>query len=297
MEKPNIKVIKTSLHSFINNNCLIDVKGILNRVVLNSDTQFTYMTFFIKVFFTYLFDHHLPLPIIDDTYIVKIFVLISDGMCDDPELTNFYRRFCQHIMITSIDREGMNNVMNDNAKKYVTCFENNIKQHFSAHLDMYIETAFDLESHLLFAIDKNEKNRIKYEFRNIRNDIMNISESFNSDGKYHQFIIGTRQLIYPDNMPIKTKKGEIVTSIHYDITCRHQKYFRAMIHMTKFVEKTYADIYCYENNTNCDGYTNPIRLYNVFPLRTSIIPKYAPTFFQLMCQFRFATLTHLIVKA
>ena len=50
-------------------------------------------------------------------YIVKIFVLISDGMCDDPELTNFYRRFCQHIMITSIDREGMNNVMNDNAKK------------------------------------------------------------------------------------------------------------------------------------------------------------------------------------
>ena len=159
---------------------------------------------------------------------------------------------------------------------------------------MYIETAFDLESHVLFATDKNEKNRIKYEFRN---DIMNISESFNSDGKYHQFIIGTRQLIYPDNMPIKTKKGEIVTSIHYDITCRHQKYFRAMIHMTKFVEKTYADIYCYENNTNCDGYTNPIRLYNVFPLRTSIIPKYAPTFFQLMCQFRFATLTHLIVKA
>ena len=131
----------------------------------------------------------------------------------------------------------------------------------------------------------------------VRNDIMNISDSFNSDEKYHQFIIGTRRLIYPDNMPIKTKKGEIVTSIHYDITCRPQKYFRAMIYMTKFVEKTYADIYCYENNTNCDGYTNPIRLYNVFPLRTSVIPKYAPTFFQLMCQFRFATLTHLIVKA
>ena len=55
MEKPNIKVIKTSLNSFINQNCLIDVGDILNRVVLNGNTQFTYMTFFIKVFFTYLF--------------------------------------------------------------------------------------------------------------------------------------------------------------------------------------------------------------------------------------------------
>jgi hypothetical protein len=94
------------------------------------------------------------------------------------------------------------------------------------------------------------------EFRNIKNDILNVNDNnLTSLKKYHKWINEHKYDIIPK------KDSFSKNSIPYDICCKPQDYLKCMIYINKELEKL-------------GTFSNPVKLFHALPLRTSIVSKY-----------------------
>ena len=102
-------------------------------------------------------------------------------------------------------------------------------------------------------IRKEKYKELTDEFNKVKYDLLSLSKEFKSDSKYHNWIIEQRKYILP-NKQVFDKD-----SIHYDLCSNTSDYLKPYIYINKQLE-----------NFNDEN----IRLFNVLPLRSNIVPKH-----------------------
>ena len=141
----------------------------------------------------------------------------------------------------------------------------NISSHYVDHLDKFINYKFHLKDRLA-EINKNKKlsndtkkqlkKNIYQEFYNIKFDILNVKNNkLCSLPKYHSWIKNNKFNLIPKKNSYRKK------NINYDICCNPQDYLKCLIFINKQLNLLGND-------------DNPIKLFNVLPLKTRIIPSY-----------------------
>jgi hypothetical protein len=211
------------------------------------------------------------IPIIDEPFINAVMkTLCKEASNGRPpskktkelkmKLKTFYdNEFSKLIENDKIDYLHMNTILDYLATDILTMYENNIKQHYIEYVERFVNVIWEkkmmIQKIRKMNFSKKQKceriNKLCSELRKIKSDIIN-TDKYNYKSKmfYHDWINDIKKYITPN----KDKYGK--DSMYYDIQCNPQDYLKCMIYMMKEIE------------------SRKFTVYNVFPLRTEIIPKH-----------------------
>ncbi len=253
---------------------------------------------FLKLYFIYLYNNHIPFPKLDKEYICDVFKVVTQRISNKggytehnmplqlQTLTNFYNT---HYINTICDNEviyydKLSYILAYEAIDMITNIENNIKEHFISHLSKYVNYVFDIKNKSN-EITKNytdkelrkEKHKELYnEIYKVKNDLLRFDEVLYSDSKYHTWILQTRNQLYGNKIFLEN-------SVYYDIEVNTQDYIKPLFYIARKFENMNEEIELYNASIdllNIDEENKKkkkkqvIRLFNILPLRTNIIPKH-----------------------
>jgi hypothetical protein len=254
--------------------------SLINDIVINTNKIVIHSYNFLKLYLIHLYENNINFPTIDKEFICDIFKVITKRKCNSggyrednmpnqqKQLLHFYN---QHYKETIYDNEvlyydKMSYILAYEAIDMITNINNNIQEHFIKHLNKYVNLSFDLKGQRN-NIDKITKDKVERkeqkkqlydEFNKIKNDLISCNNEFTSNIKYHDWIIENKKYIIPN------KNTFDKNNILYDIKSNTQDYLKSFMYIGIMIEK----IYNMEDKNN-----HMIRLFNVLPLRTNIIPK------------------------
>lgn len=261
----------------------------LNEIVINTHKIVIHGYNFIKLYCLYLYENDKTIPLIDKEFIMDVFKAITKRKCNSggyrednmpqqqKELITFYKD--HYKSVTDKDEELYYDKMS-----YILAYEAidmekninvNIQEHFIQHFNKFVNVSFNLKKKndeiTKSKITKEEKKKARQElnkeFRDVKNDVLSFSNELKSDKKYHKWIKEQRKIIF-DNKTSFDKD-----SIYYDLKSKTQEYIKPLIYIGKELEKVYDKIDVELKNGN--DKLEQIRLFNVLPLRTNIVPKSA----------------------
>ncbi|ATZ80118.1 hypothetical protein BMW23_0056 [Bodo saltans virus] len=287
-EKENFDFMKTNkgnIHKLIKDKMVL---SIIDELVVRVNKIVIHAYQFNKLFCSYLYNNHFPLPFLDKEYICDIFRVITKRKCGKGGYTedkmpvqlkilndfykNHYSKLVQPTEILYYD--GLSYILAYEAIDIITNINNNIEMHFIDHLNKYVNIVFNVKQQAEQITNNNKDKTIRKElhkklydeFRKVKNDLISFSDEFTSDKKYHKWIIQQRSSIFKDKIEFEKN------SIYYDIKVNTQDYLYSMFYIANEFEKMNEKI----NNDNEINNTNNklIRLFNVLPLRKSNIPKH-----------------------
>ena len=165
------------------------------------------------------------------------------------EFNEFYEKEYKELGYSDkINSVKLPQILKDAATEMVTAIENNIKNHFFTYLLRFVNSSFAAshQQKIDEIKDPEEQDTLRLLFRKkldtVKKDLIN--NTFESDPSYHSWIRQHRPHIFPPNHQ------------HSDIKADPQKYLKNMIYMCTILE------------------TNKAKMFQWFPLRTSIIPGY-----------------------
>lgn len=294
-EKPKVKEKKDSFDFMKANkdnikNIIRDdsVLPIINDIVIRTNKIVIHAYNFIKLYFIHLYHKKKDIPLIDKDFICHVFKVITKRKCNSggytednmpeqlKELTQFYKK---HYKKT-IDK---NEELYYDKMSYILAYEaidiekninNNVQEHFIQHLFKFVNISFNVKETIdeinKEKISKEEKklkkNAFYKEIRLVKNDLIGLEE-LKSDKKYHKWIKKHKKFIQPD----KTEFDK--NSIPYDLKSNTQDYLKPFMYIGIQLEKIYDKIDKSNKKRDEDNKIKQIRLFNVLPLRTNIIPK------------------------
>jgi hypothetical protein len=265
------KTIKTSLSNIATN---YDVIFTLEETVINAHRIAIHTLQFLKLYLIHSFDTTQLLPQINHELIINIMKTLAPKQTNrgrppkdatahlKTQLHTFYLQYYQPTMAkeeSPLSYEHMNTILEYMAITIETGYLNNIKQHFVSTVERYVNVCFDKKSRLeslkndmtLTSIAKKTQiSTLSTLLRYIKTDILSLNPILISPPEYHQFILQTRANV----LPLKTLYER--NSIYYDLQAQPQDYLFGMFKMLRYIESHGASVI------------------NLFPLRSSIIPKY-----------------------
>lgn len=267
-----MKTIKTNIANIINDD--ENILHIINDLVIRTNKIVIHTCQFIKLYCIYLYDNNLDLPIINKQFISDVFKVITirnDKRGSTPEdkyndemkrMQDFYNNIYK---LTIYDNET---ILYDKLS-YILPYEaidiekninTNIKEHFITHLHKFVNISFNLQQQkdAIKQLKDKDIRKEKYkeltdELNKVKYDLLSLSKEFKSNSKYHNWIIQQRKYILPN------KHFFDKDSIHYDLCSNTSDYLKPYIYINKQLE-----------NFNDES----IRLFNVLPLRSNIVPKH-----------------------
>ena len=270
--KPKDEYMKTNKDN-INN--IVDDKQILtkiNKLVFRTNKIVIHSYQFLKLYLCHLYEENKPFPMIDTTFISHLFKIVttrtskrgrkSKDLNMLKELTDFYNLHYKSIQNDIIYYDNLTAILAYEAIDMVTNINNNIQEHFIKHLNKYINIVFNFKERKT-TITNNTKDKILRkqlhkalydEFFKIKKDIIQFGP-FTSDIKYHDWIKEQQSNLFMNHFFEKD-------SIHYELKSNPQSFLKGMFYINSQLE---------ELNKNQD---KQIRLFNVLPLRTNIVPKH-----------------------
>lgn len=269
-----------------------DIIKKLNELVVNIHKIVIHAYHFTKLYCLYLYDNNKILPIIDKEFIMDVFKAITIRQCnsggyrDDnmPQQQKKLSEFYKNHYKETVDK---NEKLYYDKMSYILAYEAidieknikvNIQEHFIQHLNKFVNVSFDLKkkynditkSKLSKEEKKHERYELNKEFNAIKNDLMNIDKKLTAKNKYHKWIKEQRKIIFAN------KKKFDKDNIYYDLKSNTLDYLKPLIYIGKELEKVYDEI-AKEIKEAEKKKEKPkveqIRLLNVLPLRTNIIPK------------------------
>jgi hypothetical protein len=285
--KPNVKIKES-----INPNLMVVTKCPLKNIIKNKDylqtinnnvikvNKITIQVYqFLNLYLIHKYDRKEDFPFIDITFIKHIIKTITTKKDNRgsktnessetilTELKNFYNTEYKNKCITSEDipdATKLNYIMAYECIDILTCIENNIKEHFMDYVNKFVNVSFSSKG-VIKTINENkkltddekkeQKKQFYIELRKIKNDLLKLTDNYESDKKHHKWLnIHRKNIIRKD----KFSKDSVV----YDIVVNPQDYLKSMYYINKCLE--------YYNKTA----EYPAKLYQVIPQRTNIIPKY-----------------------
>lgn len=232
-----------------------------NKIVINT-------LMFMKLYLLDYFEKKNVLPVIDRLFVNSCMkIMCKETINGRPpkkevrelkeQLTAFYNTdFKPFIQEAALDYTHLNNVLEYLTISLITMYENNIKLHYVEYVERYINVVWKKkdtirqikEEHSDTTIQTNLINEFCRQLRKIKLDILDVSNQYKSDEKYHSWIKEVKAYITPNKD--KYQKD----NLYYDLQCTPQDYLPCMIRMMKDVEK--------------EG----VMIYNVFPMRNDVIP-------------------------
>jgi hypothetical protein len=265
-----------------------DSLEILNKLAINTNKFVIHAYQFLKLYILHLYDNKKNIPKIDKEYIMDIFKVLtirkcgSGGYTDEnmpdqmKELTKFYNEYYKDLREKDdvLYYDKMSYILAYEAIDIVKNIENNIQETFIDHLSKFINVSFDIKEQMgkinreekNKEIKKQKKNVLYKEIQKVKNDLLIITTNeLTSDKKYHKWILEQRENILPKKNKFDENNG------FYDLKSNTMDYLKPMIYLGIELEKAYNTNK--EKNKDNKKYKNPIRLFNVLPLRTNIVPK------------------------
>lgn len=269
-----MKSNKTNLKNIvIDDNLVIKINLMVNKI--NKIVTHTYQ--FIKLWLLYLNKFNKKIPIINNKCINWIFLLVSKlkkrnmPQPKNVEFINLKLFYDNSYSKTITDKEiiyrdKLNYSLKYEAIEIITNIENNIKEHFIDHLNRYVNLTFrykKVQAQIKKVKDKETRNKyylkLNKKFRLIKNDLKSLDSELKSKPKYHKWILEKRELFFPG-------KKEFNKNIYYEVASKPQNFLQSMIRLCIEFEKM--------NVENKENKENEIKLFNIIPLRTNIIPKH-----------------------
>ena len=276
----NFDYMKTNKDNI--NNCIKDtiILPIINDLVIRTNKIVIHSYQFLKLYLLHLYENNKPFPIINKTYICDIFKVLTIRKCgkggytDDnsPEQLNTLKQFyLEHYIDTISENEviyydKLSYILPYEAIDMITNIHNNISEHFISHLNKYVNIVFDIKNKSSIITSENKDKIIRDklhkqlydEIGKVKKDLINFGE-LTCDKKYHKWVIIQKSKLYPN----KTSFDK--DSIYYDLKSNTQDYLVSFFHISIELEKL--------NDIRIINEEKQIRLFNVLPLRTNIIPK------------------------
>jgi len=264
----------------------------LNKLVINTHKIVIHAYNLIKLYCLYLYENKKKMPVLDKEFIMDVFKAItvrkcnSGGYRDDnmPKQQKKLKDFYENHYKDTVDKnetlyyDKMSYILAYEAIDMTTNIHVNIQEHFVQHLNKFVNITFDLKKKqdmiTKSKLTKEEKKQKRYElnkeFREIKNDLMCFDKKLTSKKEYHVWIKEQRKNIY------EKKTSFDKESIYYDLKSNTSDYIKPIIYIGKELEKTYEEIA--EKIKNAEKkkekpIIEQLRLFNVLPLRTNIVPK------------------------
>jgi len=234
-----------------------------NKIVINT-------LMFMKLYLLDYFDKNNKLPEIDKVFVNSCMkILCNESSSGRPpkkevkelkdKLTTFYNsNYKQLIKDIDLDYTHLNTVLDYLTISIITMYENNIKLHYVEYIERYVNIIWK-KKETIAKIKEKTKNEEKQkelinefcrQLRKIKIDILETTNKYKSEKKYHKWIRKIKKTITPN------KKEYQKDSLYYDLQCSPQDYLPCMIRMMKEVEK------------------EKVMIYNVFPMRNEISPSH-----------------------
>ena len=225
---------------------------------------------FIKLYFLYCVEKDKKLPDLTSNFIETCMKIVStkeDGRGKPPnektielmkKLESFYDKYYLETLpknYEKISSSKINIILKYEAEDMLKNFHNNVKFNFIDKLNTLVNVKFKLKDKLDECKTKEDKSKVRNEFRLIKLDLINsIKEDYKyqSNKKYHKWINENYKKIMPN------KKEYDKDNIYYDVKKNVNDYQVPMININKLLYETDKDI----------------KLFNAVPLRTDIKPKY-----------------------
>ena len=231
-----------------------------NKIVINT-------LMFMKLYLLDYFEKNNSLPVIDRLFVNSCMkIMCKETINGRPpkkevrelkdKLSAFYNTdFKPFIQEEALDYTHLNNVLEYLTISLITMYENNIKLHYIEYVERYINVVWkkkDIirqikEEYTDTTIQTNLINEFCRQLRKLKLDILDVSNVYKSDEKYHSWIKEVKAYITPNKQ--KYQKD----NLYYDLQCTPQDYLPCMIKMMKEVEK--------------EG----VMIYNIFPMRNDVI--------------------------
>ena len=254
-DKPYYKAIKQNLTNIVKHK---NVQDTLLDVVMSSHKIVVHTLQFMKMYLLFSYDTHGSIPKIDHAFITNIMKVICDKSTKEPAKKqgrppkadtmdlrkNFEKFFDEHYPTNQIDPisyKNMNTILDYLGIDVLTCYETNIKQHYVEYVERFVNVIFEKKLRIQ-SLSKDEASAFVSMLRKVKNNILNREE--------------VPVEVHPYLSKIMPQRAFEKDSLRYDIQCHPQDYLPCMIYMMKHVESTGASVF------------------NVFPLRTDIVPKY-----------------------
>jgi hypothetical protein len=264
------KTIKTSLSSVAAD---YDVVFGLNDAVLVAHRIAIHTLQFLKMYMIYSFDTTHQLPILDHSLILNVMKVLApkktNGGCRPKDTTielkskleAFYLQHYHPLIATEspLSSSRLNTILEYMATTVETVYHNNIKQHFVSTVERYVNVFYDKSckveeiktNNALTLIEKRAQlTKLSTLLRCIKTDILSLSPILLSPAEYHPFILQARMAILPQKISYQQN------SVYYDLRSNPLDYLSGMFRILRYIESR--------------GYS----IINLFPLRSSIIPKY-----------------------
>lgn len=296
-----IKVTKNNIKNIVKDQSTI-IK--LNELVIKTHKIVIHAYNLIKLYYLFLYENNKKFPVINKEFIMNVFKVITQRQCgsggyNDNNMPKQLKKLTEFYQDHYRETVNQDEVLYYDKMSYILAYEAidmekninvNIHQHFVQHLNKFVNVTFDLKvkmeeikkSNLSKEDKKTKRKELNKEFRDIKNDLITFSEILKSDNKYHEWIKEQRKNIY------RKKQSFDEDNIYYDLKSKTQDYLKSMIYIGKELEKisnrienerlekdileskTIEDfVKARENNKKYDR----LRLFNVLPLRTNIVPK------------------------
>lgn len=254
----------------------------INENVIMTNKIIVQVYQFVKLYLLKKYYDNKEFPILTQQFIMNVIKTITirkDTRGKPPkeetielleELHNFYESDYKKAINKKdiLDNTKMNFILAYEAIDVVKNIENNISEHFVDRINKFVNITFGLKQKL-YAIDKlkitkddkkERKKLITTELRLVKNDLLQLNTNYESDKKYHDWLNTHRKYIIT-----KTKYDK--DSIYYDVCSHTQDYLKPTFYINEQLEKI--------NDTNISiDKKNQIKLFQVIPQRTNIIPKY-----------------------
>ena len=277
-----MKTIKNNINNVLKDKATLPI---INDLVIRTNKIVIHSCNFIKLYCIYLYENNLEFPLIDKNFICDVFKVITkrkDNRGATPEkdysvlLKNLYKFYNEHYITTIYDNE----IIYYDKLSYILAYEaidiekninNNIQEHFITHLNQFVNHSFNLKEQKdeIKKIKDKEVRKESYksltnEFKKIKDDLVSLTNELNADEKYHNWIKEHKKHIVP-NKHVFDKD-----SIYYDLHSNTKDYLKSFIYINIQLEKL-NDILL--EDTNDIDKVKQIKLFNILPLRSNIIPK------------------------
>jgi len=233
-----------------------------NKIIINT-------LMFMKLYLLDYFEKNNKLPEIDKVFVNSCMkILCNESASGRPpkkeikelkdKLTTFYNSdYKPLIKDTDLDYTHLNTVLDYLTIGIITMYENNIKLHYVEYVERYVNIVWKKKETIIKIKEENKDeekqkelvNEFCRQLRKIKTDILETTNEYKSDVKYHNWIKDIKKLITPN------KEKYQKDNLYYDLQCNPQDYLPCMIRMMKEVEKY------------------KVMIYNVFPMRNDIVMK------------------------
>jgi hypothetical protein len=279
-----MKTIKNNINNVLKDKAVLPS---INDLVIRTNKIVIHSCNFIKLYCIYLYKNDLEFPLIDKNFICDVFKVITkrkDRRGATPEkdyselLKNLYKFYNEHYITTVYDNE----IIYYDKLSYILAYEaidiekninNNIQEHFITHLNQFVNYSFNLQEQkddIKKIKDKDvRKERYKSltnEFKKVKDDLVSLRNDLNADEKYHNWIEEHKIHIVPN----KTNFDK--DNIYYDLHSNTKDYLKSFIYINIQLEKLndkLLESICTEDIDK----VKQIKLFNILPLRSNIIPK------------------------